>query len=167
MSGFWSNIFKRPDQGDATLRLLASVPVFAELSTRELRSVERILYRRTYAASEVVFKQGDPGVGMYIIAEGEVQIRSEPGGQVLTTLKQGAFFGEIALLNEIPRSASAVATVPSVLWGFFQPELMDLLERRPSLGIKILLPIAQIAGERLVAVDGELRLYQMTGPGTD
>jgi CRP-like cAMP-binding protein len=157
MSGFWSNIFSRQDTEESTIDLLGSVPVFKELNKRELTVVEKILYRRTYAPGEVIFNQGDPGVGMYIIAEGDVQIHSQPDGRVLTTLSAGAFFGEVSLLNEVPRSATATAHSASVLWGFFRPELMDLIERKPRLGVKILLPLAQIAGRRLVAVDVELR----------
>jgi len=157
MSGFWSNIFSRSDSEASTVELLGAVPVFSDLNKRELAVVEKILYRRTYAPGENVFNQGDPGVGMYIIAEGDVQIRSQPDDRVLTTLSAGAFFGEVSLLNEVPRTATATAHTACVLWGFFRPELMDLIERRPRLGVKILLPLAQIAGRRLVAVDVELR----------
>lgn len=167
MSGFWSNIFTPSDEDDSTLALLASVPVFGELSGKELKAVERILYRRTYTARETIFSQGDPGVGMYIIAEGEVEIRAEPEGKVLTMLSEGAFFGEIALLNDDPRSATAVAASPCVLWGFYQPELIDLLERKPRLGVKILFSVAQITGKRLVAVDEELRRYKNSDSGSE
>lgn len=157
MSGFWSNIFSRNPKKESTLDLLETIPVFEELNSRELRAVERILYRRTFSPGEIIFRQGDPGVGMYILGEGEVEIRSEPDQTVLTTLGVGSFFGEVSLLNEVPRSATAVASTECVLWGFFRPELMDLIERWPKLGVKILLHLAQIAGKRLVAVDVELR----------
>jgi len=157
MSGFWSNIFARDPKKDSTLELLETIPIFEELNLRELRAVERILYRRTFSPDEIIFSQGDPGVGMYILGEGEVEIRSEPDQTVLTTLRVGSFFGEVSLLNEVPRSATAAASTECVLWGFFRPELMDLIERWPKLGVKILLHLAQIAGRRLVAVDVELR----------
>ncbi|MCZ6706051.1 MAG: cyclic nucleotide-binding domain-containing protein [Bacteroidetes bacterium] len=157
MSGFWSNIFSRNPKKESTLDLLETIPVFEELNSRELQAVERILYRRTFSPGEIIFRQGDPGVGMYILGEGEVEIRSEPDQTVLTILGVGSFFGEVSLLNEVPRSATAAASTECVLWGFFRPELMDLIERWPKLGVKILLHLAQIAGKRLVAVDVELR----------
>ena len=157
MSGFWSNIFSKLEAKSSIAELLKAIPVFADLNANEIRDVERILYRRTYAPGEVIFNQGDPGVGMYIVGEGEVEIRTEPENDVLTTLGEGAFFGEVSLLNEVPRSATARAHSPCVLWGFFRPELMDLIERKPRLGVKILLHLAQITGRRLVAVDVELR----------
>ena len=167
MSGFWSNIFTPSDRDDSFLALLSSVPVFTDLSRKELKAVERILYRRTYTASETIFAQGDPGMGMYIIAEGDVEIRSEPENKVLTTLSKGSFFGEIALLNDDPRSATAIAKNPATLWGFFQPELIDLLERNSRLGVKILFSVARITGKRLVALDGELRRYQNATVGSN
>ena len=163
MSGFWSNIFSRSDQAEPTSELLGRVPIFSELNDGELKSVERILYRRSFPSGELIFHHGDPGVGMYIIAEGEVEIRSEPEEKVLATLGSGAFFGEVSLLNEVPRSATARAKTSCVLWGFFRPELMDLIERKPRLGVKILLALAQIAGRRLVAVDVELRHVKKDG----
>jgi len=163
MSSFWSNIFSRSDTRDSTVDLIAAVPVFSELNARELKAVERILYHRTYLPGEVIFRQGDPGVGMYIVAEGEVEIRTEPDDELLTSLSVGSFFGEVSLLNEVPRSATALAHTPCVLWGFFRPELLDLIERKPRLGVKILLPLARITGRRLVAVDFELRDVRSRG----
>jgi CRP-like cAMP-binding protein len=163
MSGFWSNIFSRTEQAVSTSELLGRVPIFSDLNESELKAVEWILYRRSFSPGELIFHQGDPGVGMYIVAEGEVEIRSEPDEKVLTTLGAGAFFGEVSLLNEVPRSATARAKTACVLWGFFRPELMDLIERKPRLGVKILLPLAQIAGRRLVAVDVELRHLKKNG----
>ena len=155
MDSFWSNIFK-PRDASSTRALLRRVPIFDGLSSRELSAIERILYRRTYKKGEVIFRQGAPGVGMYVIEEGAVAIVYEPTEQTLATLEEGDFFGEIALLNDTPRSATARASRPCALWGFFQPELFDLIERQPRLGTKLLLPLAQIAGQRLVQANEQV-----------
>lgn len=155
MNSIWGNIFRR--NGDQQTRaLLRDLPLFARLSSRELAAVERILYRRQYAAGEIIFRQGEPGVGMYIVVDGIVAIDYEPTSAVLAELKHGDFFGEIALLNETPRSATARARTACTLLGFFQPELLGLLYRSPALGVKILLPLAQIAGRRLIHADRKL-----------
>lgn len=156
MDSLWSNIFRRsPERGLEAL--LKRVPIFAALDARELAALEKILYRREYAPGEVVFRQGEPGVGMYVIEHGAVAITLEPTGRLLTTLADGDFFGEIALLNETPRSATATATRESVLWGLFQPELLDLVERSPRLGVKLLVPLAQSLGHRLIRSDTQLQ----------
>ncbi len=156
MDSFWGNIFKREDQQD-TYALLKKVPIFEKMSRRELGAVERIMYRREYRSGDVIFRQGEPGVGMYVVQHGTVSIVFEPGGEVLAELRDGDFFGEIALLNETPRSATAQAKTDCALWGLFQPELLDLLGRDPRLGVKLLLPLAQIAGQRLIRTDEHLQ----------
>lgn len=154
MASLWDNIF-RPRPAAGKHALLRRVPMFAALDRRELAEVEKILYHRSYDAGEVIFRQGDPGVGMYVIERGRVEIVHEPTGRVLADLLDGDFFGEIALLNETPRSARATAVEPATLHGLFQPELYDLVERLPRLGVKLLLPLAQSLGTRLVHADKE------------
>lgn len=156
MNGFWDNLFRRSRTAPDLRAVLGRVPLFERLSRRELAAVERILYRRTYRAGEVVFRQGEPGVGMYVVVRGAVEILHEPTGQRLAVLSDGDFFGEIALLSETPRSATARAETDATLLGFFQPELLDLLARDPRLGVKVLLPLAQIAGQRLIHSDAQL-----------
>lgn len=159
MDSLWSNIFRRTPLTE-TAALLKRVPMFHDLDRRELAEVERILYRRQYDAGEVVFEQDDPGVGMYVIERGTVAILQEPSGRTLAQLRPGEFFGEIALLNETPRSARAVATTAAVLHGLFQAELYDLIERAPRLGVKLLLPLAQSLGSRLIHSDERLKVLQ-------
>lgn len=156
MDSFWGNIFKRQDQED-TYALLKQVPLFEAMSHREMDAVERIMHRREYRAGEVIFRQGEPGVGMYVVQGGLVEIIYEPAGEVLAELRDGDFFGEIALLNETPRSATARAATASTLWGLFQPDLLDLLERDPRLGVKLMVRLAQIAGQRLIRADAQMQ----------
>ena len=68
---------------------------------------------------------------------------------VLAELSDQDFFGEIALLDKKPRSAGAVATVPSILLGFFRPDLLSLMERNPALSSKILTNLGAVLAERL------------------
>ncbi len=89
---------------------------------------------------------------MYIIVKGSVEITEEDNaGQknTLAKLADGAFFGDLALLDESPRSASAVALEDSDIIGFFRPDFLDLLYKKPKLGIKVLLALAKVVGERL------------------
>lgn len=166
MDSLWSNLF-RPKPHAGTNALLRQVPMFADLDRRELAEIRKILYRRQYHADEVIFRQGDPGVGMYVIEQGTVAIFHEPTARLLAELRDGDFFGEIALLNETPRSARAVATTPVVLHGLFQPELVDLVRRLPRLGVKILLPLARSLGARLYHADERLERLHMHGAEGD
>ncbi|MEZ4701757.1 MAG: cyclic nucleotide-binding domain-containing protein [Rhodothermales bacterium] len=156
MHGLWSNLFKPTSFEEETRALLKRTPIFASLSKRELDSIERIMYRRDYVAGEQIFHQGDPGIGMYIIQHGVVSIVQLPDQHELAELTTGDFFGEIALLNETPRSASAIARTECTLLGVGQPDLLGLFKRNSKLGVKVLIPLSQITGRRLVEIDQEL-----------
>lgn len=150
MNSLWGNIFKvRQKEEDEILGILKKIPIFEELGKRDLGRVERLLHKRQYSSHEVIFLQGDPGLGMYIIEKGNVDIISEPGKNRLADLSDGEFFGELALLDDSPRTASAVATTDCTLLCFFQPDLLDLVERNPQLGVKILFHLARTVGARL------------------
>ncbi len=161
MDSFWGNIFKREDRQEETHLLLKGIPIFESLDRRELIAIEKISYRRTYAPGEVIFHQDDPGLGMYIVERGTVDIIYEPTGRVLSVLKDGEFFGEVALLNETPRSAMAQARTATSLLCLFQPDLLDLVGRNPRLGMKVLLALAQITGQRLIRLSDEAQMLRL------
>ena len=71
--------------------------------------------------------------------------------------RSGDFFGELALLNETPRSATAIARQPSVLFGLFRPDLLGLLERDPALGVDLLLRMSRVISERLIQSNDEVQ----------
>lgn len=139
---------------------LRNVPLFKELSHRELREIEQALQRNTLAAGETIFEQGDAGVGLYIILSGEVEIsqESEDGSTVqLTHIEDDAFFGETALLDDASRTATAVAVEETELALFPRSGLLALAEQRPHLGVKIVMQLSQIIAERLRRTNRGLR----------
>ena len=146
----WTNIFKPNAVVEENIfSVLKRIPIFQDLSYKELKSVERILHRRTYKSDEVIFKENEPGVGMYIIESGKVHITIGKEQKLLVLLSKGDFFGEMALILEGQRTASAIAKEPTKLLGFFQPDLFNLLETAPKTGNKILQRLAKMIAERL------------------
>ncbi len=150
---FWSNIFRRRDKEEADIfDILKKVPIFQDLGRREFNKIESILHRRNWNADEVIINEGAPGVGMYIIVAGEVRITQvgEDGvQQQLAILTGGDFFGEKALLDESPRTASAYASETCKIIGFFRPDLLELIESNPRLGLKIVMRLSQMISVRL------------------
>lgn len=145
-------IFKKKGMKDSIFRVLKQVPIFHDLKSKEIAEVEKIIHHRNYKKDEPIFRMGDPGLGMYIIVEGSVEIVEDDESRTrrqLAVLDEGSFFGDLALLDEAPRSASAVALVDCDILGFFRPDFLDLLYRKPKLGIKILFALARVIGERL------------------
>jgi CRP/FNR family cyclic AMP-dependent transcriptional regulator len=147
---YWTNIFRKKEGGEKNIfTVLSKIPIFADLNHKELRAIERILHRRSYRKNELIFNEGDPGVGMYIIETGHVHITLGSENRFLAALADGEFFGEIALLSEIPRTATATAQTDVKMLGFFQPDLFGLMETNPRIGIKILHRLAQMIADRL------------------
>jgi CRP/FNR family transcriptional regulator, cyclic AMP receptor protein len=164
MMNFRARVFgyhQKEKDGENLLPVLERIPVFKDLSKRELSAIERILHRREYLAGEIVIRQGEPGMGMYIIQSGKVDVLSEPAGVQLSQLGDGDFFGEVALLDETPRSASVVAKEATRILGFFQSDLFSLIERNPRLGVKIVIRLAQFLGERLKRANQQV--LELTG----
>jgi CRP-like cAMP-binding protein len=145
---------------------LRAVPLFNELSDRELRTVQKLVYVRHYSDRETVFSAGDPSLGMYIIKVGAVRIiREIPGGEpkLIAELAAGEVFGEMGLIDDSPRSASAVAHGTTEMIGFFKPELLNMSSRQPQLGLKIFLSVAKTLSTRLRLTHQELdQLLQKT-----
>src|SRR4051812_50045648 len=93
------------------------------------------------AAGDVVVRQGDPGTDMYIIASGRVRItKTEPDGSVvdLGTRSRGEFFGEMSVLESLPRSATVTAAEESRLLVISQGQLLGRLRRDPTFCLALL-----------------------------
>lgn len=151
----WAQFFNpKKNKSAGTIDLLKENILFSTLTYKELLYLSNFVYERTYEAKESVFKQNDRGFGMYIITRGLIGIKQEHTGtpsDYILTLGKGEFFGELSLIDtEALRSASATAIEPSTLIGLFKPDLMEIVERKPTMGIKILLQLAQVLGQRLV-----------------
>lgn len=159
-TSLWTNYFRRDEARDEWIELLSKVYIFASLSRRDLEHVRDLMHVREFGGNEVVFFEGQPGSGMYIIAKGEVRIVLNYGSDheiELVRLGPGDFFGEFSLIDEAPRSATVVATKPTTLGGFFRPDLLDLLARKPRQGVQIVLNLSEVLTERLRRTNDELR----------
>ena len=87
--------------------MLGSVPLFAALNKKQLKLLYESAKERSFAAGQTIVKQGDSGVGFYLILAGRAHVTK--GGRPVATLGAGQFFGEMALLDDQPRTADVVA----------------------------------------------------------
>ena len=149
MEAIYKNFFREQNNIDPILTTLERIPIFENLLKKELKNIAQLTHEREYKSNEYVFKKHAPAEGMYIILHGEIEIKDPKSGNIFARLHSGDFFGELALLDEEPRSASAICTVPSRLIGFFRTDLLTLINRYPELGNKILLNLSRVLGERL------------------
>lgn len=154
---------------------LRSLEVFKELSSRSLRHLGRTVHYRDFKADEFVYHQGDPGLGVYIVQRGHVQLLTEleDGQQVVVRdLTEGEFFGERSLVHDVRRDVSARVVEDSRLLGFFRPDLRMLYRRQPQVGMMVVLAFGAhlvVEHDRLVRRVGELerRLRRMEEVDSD
>src|SRR5215217_3034746 len=118
---------------------LASTPFFSELSAVDLARLVPELEEHDLTPREVVYRQGDPGDGFYLIRSGTVEaVVTEAGGtQVVTRLAAPAHFGEGALLTDEPRSSTVTALTPLVVWKLSRQRFDALLRDHPSIALRI------------------------------
>lgn len=157
MNYIWDNIFRR-NADQSVQSVLRENILFRDLSENDLRFLERCVHVRHYHAGESVFRQGEIGVGMYLVVKGRVEIYivdpeavSDDSREIyITQLLASDFFGELSLVEDNGRrTATAVAREETTLIGFFKPDLMEILSRRPAMGTHITLRIAEVLGRRL------------------
>jgi CRP/FNR family transcriptional regulator, cyclic AMP receptor protein len=91
---------------------------------------------QSFAPGQTIFQEGEPGDRMYLIAEGQVDILL--GGQLLETVESGGILGELALIDNKPRSAMAVARTPCRLAPIDQPHFLSLIQRTPLFAIQVM-----------------------------
>lgn len=151
----WKNLFRKDSKEKSVLETLKNTHIFGSLNKRELHLVMQTIHVRNYTPGETVFVQGELGIGMYIVLHGKIDIfaRTQGGGDeshLVAQLFEGDFFGELSLVeNQGRRTATAIASTETSLIGFFKPDLMEILERQPQTGSKIVLRLAEILGRRL------------------
>ncbi len=145
---------------DKTLvEILRKIPLLSKLGKRELKTISKFAYERTFEANEFVFQTGQPGAAMFIIKEGEVKIVKENSDEEyveIIKLSTGDIFGELALLDSSPRSAGALVFKPTKAIAIFREDLNKLLETHPDIGGKIMMHLAIITGKRLKDTTNQL-----------
>ena len=158
----WSTLFAGDEMRRSLHDILQQIPVFMDLTLFELKFVVPILHQREYKANELVFREGEAGNGMYIVHSGQVDIvgHAASGDDVLyASLFERQFFGELSLVDGQPRSATATCMTPSTLYGFFKPDLLELIDKHPAIGTKILFNLTNVLGSRLR--DTNLKLMEL------
>jgi CRP-like cAMP-binding protein len=156
----WSfNFRKRKSAEISRLAFLRKVAFFEHLSEKQLKTLSRFLHERRFEENEYLFEENHPGAALFIIATGEVAVEVEAPDQSvvqIATLKSGQFLGELALLDDSPRSASAKAVVPTQCYAFSRAELNRLQKEDPLISIEIYKTLAWVIGERLKAMNRSL-----------
>ncbi len=121
--------------------LIARVPLFAACTKKEIRSVAKAARERLVRSGDIVVRQGAAGNAFFVIVSGEADVIRN--GRRVGHLVDGDFFGDLALIDKMPRSASVIATTDMALLVLAQTEFSAMLEESASFARKLLLGLAQ------------------------
>lgn len=139
--------------------------IFQYLDEKEIDVISNVLTHHSYEANEIIFNEGDEGDTMFLVSHGCVSILFEINHgkrrKRVASFGEGVFFGDMALLEEKPRSASAIADEHTELYALTRKDYFNLLETQPKIASKIQLGIARELSARLRSTSDELRALEM------
>ncbi|HEX6331016.1 MAG TPA: cyclic nucleotide-binding domain-containing protein [Actinomycetota bacterium] len=119
---------------------LATVPIFSGCTKREISIIAQAAKEISHRAGTVIAREGERGVGLFLILEGECEVTV--GGKRKAVLREGDFFGEVALLDGGPRTATVTALTPVRLAGVTGWVFRGMLMEHPSIALKTLESVA-------------------------
>lgn len=147
---------------------LKRIALLQAIDPAALERLAAVLEPREYVDGQPVFREGDPGDAVYFIASGMVRIEKRTGAsansvKVLTILQPGDYFGEMALLDREPRSASAVAAGPTGLFRLSTDAFSELHGGAGHAGLSVLFAMIRTAGERIRRLSTHVVVYDEIG----
>jgi CRP-like cAMP-binding protein len=145
-----------------TIELLRNAPIFKDLDDAELAEVAEICKEERHESGAYVFREGEPGNRLYIIAEGEVRIsRDVPGSgeEALAVLKPGAIFGEMAVFERSERSTHAISNGGTTALTISRADFEMLLDFNREMAYKVLWAVVRLLSSRLRSTNDSLRSF--------
>jgi CRP/FNR family transcriptional regulator, cyclic AMP receptor protein len=125
----------------ASIDLLKRVPLFAGLDDKELTEIATSMRERRFKAGDTVTQEGAGGVGFFVVQEGRADV--SVGGETKGSVGPGDYFGEIALINESPRTATLTAGTDMVCYGMTPWDFRPLVESNSTIAWKLLTAMAE------------------------
>jgi len=152
-------------QGRSTTEILAQIDLFNSVPQTHLRRVVELGVEEQYKAGATVFGEGSPGDKFYLIVEGAVRISRMVAGmgeEALAVLHTGAYFGEMSLIDDAPRSATAVCHERCRLFVVHRKDLEDLLFVDRDLAYELLWNWVRTLSRRLRATNDKMTFLATT-----
>jgi CRP-like cAMP-binding protein len=126
---------------DAKVELLKKVPLFSKLNKQELQQVAHIADELDLPAGKEMATEGDRGREFFVLLDGEADVTKQ--GSRINTMKKGDFFGEIALVTKMPRTATVTATTDVDVLVITERDFDALLKKTPEIGHSIAEALAE------------------------
>ncbi len=126
----------RGEENETVMAMLEKNPLWTGLDRRDLNAIVKASEERKFQAGDVILGKGEGGVGLYLIMDGSVEVRSD--SKILAKLGPGQFFGEMSVLDNQPRSADVVASEPSRCFIVSEWSFKALISDNPRIALKML-----------------------------
>ncbi len=147
---------------DNFIAILKDLDIFAEVDYNALSVLCGMFEEKIYTQDDIIFKENSMGDSMMVVASGKVrisQVMDSAAEEALVVLKKGEHFGEMALLEELPRSATVFAHTNAIIFEISREKFMNFLSSFPGDGIKILLKLSRELSSRLRETDNKLKAF--------
>lgn len=154
----WLRKIFQNEQHWETVNFFRNVPIFHGLSSGQLARVMLAMQHRNYRAGEILFEEGQVGKAVFIIKTGQVELtrNSASGPRSLGMLGPGQMFGEMALLEQMQRTASATIVEDGEIYLLYTATLETLMRQNPHIGVKLLRNMAIMLSALLRKTNREL-----------
>ncbi|MCP5050275.1 MAG: cyclic nucleotide-binding domain-containing protein [bacterium] len=142
--------------------MLSGLDIFSNLSTSPMMELCKLFKEKVYDQQETIFDEGSIGNSMMVIASGEVRVSQTSESQAeeaLVVLKRGEIFGEMALIEDLPRSATTIAHTSVITLEISRSDFLNFINSYPDSGVKILLKLCKILSSRLRETDVKLKTF--------
>jgi CRP/FNR family cyclic AMP-dependent transcriptional regulator len=133
--------------------MLKGLHIFADLDDKSLLELGRLFKEKIFDQQEIIFEEGSIGNTMMIITSGE------EAEEALVILKKGDVFGEMALLEDLPRSATTIAHTNVITLEISREDFLNYIHKNSEIGVKILLKLSRILSSRLRETDVKLKTF--------
>jgi len=151
-----------PYNEDFIAGLLKRADLFTNLEHSALLKLSGLFKERVFKEREIIFDEESIGNSMMIITSGEVRVsqKSDPDNEeTLIVLKKGALFGEMGLLEDLPRSATVISHTNSVILEISRDSFLKFITIESKAGVEILLKLSRILSARLRETDTKLKTF--------
>jgi CRP/FNR family transcriptional regulator, cyclic AMP receptor protein len=143
----WQNPFRRHNPAETLRHTWQATPLLKDIPAAVCDRLVEKTHLRHYQSGEYLFREGEAGVSAAVILNGQIAIES--GDQRIAELGVGDFFGESALLQDAPRSASAIAITDATVSFLVRFQLEEFVSHRPKAGLAIMTNLARLLVARL------------------
>lgn len=144
------------------LSILKDLDMFSDVDDHAIRNLSGLFKERIFSQEEIILEEGGIGNSMMVITSGQVRVSQTHGPdleEALIVLKEGDVFGEMALIEDLPRSATIIAHTNVIIFEISRSHFIDYIAKDSPNGLKIVLKLAKILSSRLRETDNKLKAF--------